>query len=131
MALDLNQFGRAKYVALVTYRRSGDAVSTPVWFAVDADAVFVWTEGDSGKVKRLRNNPSCTVALCDMRGRVTGPHYDAKAHLLSETDGPRVHALLNAKYGLAKKAVERWNGLWSAVRRRPGSDAFIEIRLMR
>jgi len=60
-----------KYVLLTTFRRNGDAVPTPVWIAAlpDGTAGFT-TEIDSGKVKRIRNNPAVTLQPCTMRGRV-------------------------------------------------------------
>ncbi|HAP78496.1 MAG TPA: PPOX class F420-dependent oxidoreductase [Acidimicrobiaceae bacterium] len=59
------------YVLLTTFRRNGDAVPTPVWIVglPDGSAGFT-TELDSGKVKRIRNNPKVTLQPCDMRGKV-------------------------------------------------------------
>ena len=45
------------YLSLATFRRDGREVATPVWFAEGDGAVWVFTAGDSGKVKRLRNSP--------------------------------------------------------------------------
>jgi PPOX class probable F420-dependent enzyme len=45
------------FVSLTTFRKSGERVSTPVWIARDGDALLVTTPDDTGKVKRIRNNP--------------------------------------------------------------------------
>ena len=37
------------YVSLTTFRRSGAAVTTPVWAAPDGESLIVWTRADSGK----------------------------------------------------------------------------------
>ena len=45
------------------------------------------TEIDSGKVKRIRNNPSVTLQPCNMRGKVTGtPVVNATAEVLLGAD---------------------------------------------
>jgi hypothetical protein len=45
-----------KYMLLVTYKRNGDAVPMPVWFGRQKDRLFVWTEANAYKAKRLRND---------------------------------------------------------------------------
>ena len=44
-------------VAFRYRRRNGNAVETPVWFAEHAGKLYVFSAGDAGKVKRLRNSP--------------------------------------------------------------------------
>jgi len=41
-----------RYMRLTTYRRDGEAVSTPVWFAILDDRIHVFTDNESGKVRR-------------------------------------------------------------------------------
>jgi len=75
-------------------------VATPVWFAEDADAYYVFSAGDAGKVKRLRLSDIAKVAPCDVRGALLGDWLNAKAKLLG--DGAEVQRALNAlrrKYG--------------------------------
>jgi PPOX class probable F420-dependent enzyme len=48
-----------KYALLVTFRRNGDPVPSPVWIAVDAAGrAYTQTGAKSGKVKRIRNDPT-------------------------------------------------------------------------
>ncbi len=56
------------YISLETFKKSGDGVKTPVWFARVGDALWVVTDGTSYKVKRLRRDPRVRLAQCDMRG---------------------------------------------------------------
>lgn len=59
-----------KYIALTTYRKSGEAVTTPVWVnAVSDGRIGFWTSMGSGKTKRMKNNPEVTVQASDARGR--------------------------------------------------------------
>jgi len=46
-----------KYVSLVSFRKNGAAVPTPVWFGEKDGKLYVMTRSDSGKYKRIRNNP--------------------------------------------------------------------------
>jgi PPOX class probable F420-dependent enzyme len=91
---------RARYLNLATFRRSGVAVETPVWFAADEDRYYVFSAGNAGKVKRLRNSSRARVASCDMRGKVLGSWRDADAVLIREEETVRkAHRALRRKYG--------------------------------
>lgn len=58
-----------RYVSLTTFRRSGEAVATPVWFALYNGRLYVTTPPDSGKMKRIRNNPEVLLVPSDAFGR--------------------------------------------------------------
>src|SRR5258708_2439634 len=66
-----------RYISLTTFRRDGRAVPTVVWFAHDGERILVWTGANSGKVKRIKNNPRVTVAPCDRTGKVTSETWNA------------------------------------------------------
>ena len=121
---DIAALDRQRYVALATFRRTGAEVRTPVWFAVAHDRIYVFTAGESGKVKRLRHSSRARVAPCDMRGQVRGTWSDGTAHLVTE---PRVieraHAALRAKYGWQM----RLGDLFSRLSRRFDRRAILEI----
>src|SRR4029453_8567756 len=68
----LNDLDASHYCLVVTYRRDGTPVPTPVWFGIDDGRVFFRAEGDSGKVKRIRANATVRAAPCDGRGRPSG-----------------------------------------------------------
>ena len=70
--MDIATFDRHRYLTLATFRRTGAEVRTPVWFAAVAGKLYVFTAGESGKVKRLRGSSRARVAPSDMRGRVRG-----------------------------------------------------------
>ena len=75
-----------KYCRLVTFRRSGAAVATPVWFAIDGDRLVVKTEDPSGKVKRIRATSRVEVAPCTLRGRPLGPPRGGRARILPSAE---------------------------------------------
>ena len=59
-----------KYLALTTFRRSGEGVVTPVWVAPLSDGrIGFWTADGSGKTKRMRHTSRVTVQASDGAGR--------------------------------------------------------------
>jgi PPOX class probable F420-dependent enzyme len=102
----LLQFAEQKYLCLETFRKKGLGVRTPVWFAAsrpispDSSEVilYVYTIGNSGKVKRIRNNPRVRVAPCNMRGGLRGDWVDARAEILQGEEAAKGMLLLNRKY---------------------------------
>ena len=78
-----------KYISLTTFRKTGAAVATPVWFGEQDGKLYVMTLSKMGKAKRIRNNPQVRVAPCTMRGKVTGPEFAAIARLLPKEDFAR------------------------------------------
>jgi uncharacterized protein len=97
---ELETLDREPYLSLTTFRRSGRAVETPVWFAFHAGSLYVFTAGDSGKVKRLRRDSRVRVAACTARGRVKGAWIEGRARLVGEqATEAAAYAALARKYG--------------------------------
>jgi PPOX class probable F420-dependent enzyme len=98
-----SELARERYVNFVTFRKSGAEVKTPIWFATDPEEprrLWMYTNGKSGKVKRLRNSGRSRVAACNARGGVHGPWLDASTRI--EDDSARIERafdLLVEKYG--------------------------------
>lgn len=96
----LARLERGAYVSFATRKRSGEFVPTPVWFAPGDGGYYLFSAGDAGKVKRLRNFSECRLAPCTVTGRVTGDWLQARAFLLEEPgDITRALAALRRKYG--------------------------------
>ncbi len=96
----LAQFGGQKYISLETFKKNGQGVQTPVWFVLHQSAFYVYTEADSGKVKRIRNNPLVRVAVCNIRGDIKGPWLAASASLVEGDERLAADKLLDRKYFL-------------------------------
>ena len=94
-----------KYLSLTTFRKSGAGVPTPVWFAENNGKLYVMTRSDSGKYKRLCNNPQVRIAPCTARGKVTGPDFAATAHVLPPDAWPAARHVLHKKYWLARLPI--------------------------
>lgn len=106
------------YASLATFRKNGNAVRTPVWFGESDGKLYVMTRPDSGKCKRIRNNPEVRLAPCTMRGRITGPEFTGKACILPAEDWPRARQTVRRKYWLARVPF-----LWSK------ENVYLEIEL--
>jgi PPOX class probable F420-dependent enzyme len=115
-----------KYVSLVTYRRNGVEVKTPVWIAKVSRLYYVFSAGDAGKVKRIRATPRVRLAACDVRGNVRGPWIEAHARIvLDPTLIADVRRALRRKYGVVMGLLDVMATLTGRIRRR----AYIEIEL--
>jgi len=88
-----------------------------VWFAADPNppngvmTFYVYTLPDSGKVKRIRNNPKVRIAPCNMRGDVRGAWIEARARFCSTDETAKGQSLLIEKYGLVKRIGDFFSGL--------------------
>jgi PPOX class probable F420-dependent enzyme len=103
LSQDLTALADERFVSLTTFRKSGEAVSTPVWIARDGDELIVTTPRRSGKVKRLRNDARVTLIPCDRRGRVSdyAVPIEAAARIDADTgEVERLGRVFLAKYRL-------------------------------
>jgi len=96
------RFGDHSYISLETFKKNGEGVKTPVWFVLHDDALYAYTEADSWKVKRIRNNPRVRVAGCNFRGDVKGEWVDAKATLIDGDERLAADERLDRKYFLKR-----------------------------
>ena len=63
--------GDEKTVAVTTFRKNGDPVTTPVWpHPVSNGRLGFWTAMGSGKTKRLKNDPRVTLQPCSSSGKL-------------------------------------------------------------
>ncbi len=114
----LKQFHNQQFLSLETFRKSGIGVKTPVWFAQEGDTFYIWTVGDSGKIKRIRNNPQVSIAPCKRFGKVIGEWVPALASVDHSPAAVRhVEVLLSRKLGiefavfrLVDRLRDRWKG---------------------
>ena len=99
--MTFTDLGREQYISLETFRKNGEGVKTPVWVVGEGDKLYVWTQRDSWKVKRIRNNSQVRLAKSDQRGNTSGEWIRAQARVL---DTPEARASmqqrLTKKYGL-------------------------------
>jgi uncharacterized protein len=102
---NLSRFVHEKHISIETYRKTGDAVRTPVWFVEENGELFIRTDSDSGKVKRIRNNPKVRVATSNMRGTVKGSWVEGEARIIEPESFEHVFSLLRKKYGMFYRII--------------------------
>jgi len=103
----IEEAARAKRALLVTYRRDGTPVPTPVWAAEADRALYVRSERASGKVKRLRRDPRMLVAPCTVRGAPLGPPFEASGRVLASEEEAVAERALAKRYGAGREVFER------------------------
>ncbi|MFF8960102.1 PPOX class F420-dependent oxidoreductase [Streptomyces sp. NPDC014894] len=92
------EFAAVRYISLTTFRKDGTGVATPVWFAQDGEKLYVWTNSESWKVKRLRNDSRVTVTECDARGKIAEGARSARGTAELFDDLTETRRLLARKY---------------------------------
>ena len=102
---NLETFEKAKYINIQTYKKTGQPISTPVWFIIKDNKIFFRTSHNSGKIKRIRNNNKVKFALCDIRGKIKGEWYEGIAKIENDSDNSILFQI-NKKYGLSSRLMK-------------------------
>ncbi len=122
--MTLNELGNPSYIALETFRKSGQGVATPVWAVAENGKLYVWTDSNSGKIKRIRNNGRVRLCASDWRGTPQGEWLEAQARLLeSAAEEEKQRQRLLTKYGWEYRLFR----LFGAVMRRGMKPVVVEI----
>ena len=107
----LTQFANQRYLNIETYRKTGKAVATPMWFAEENGTFYIYSLANAGKVKRIRNNPKVRIVPCDARGKPKGKWVEARARILDEPGAALGHKLLSERYGWMKRLADAFSKL--------------------
>ena len=97
---------KAQYILLTTFTKDGRPKPTPIWAALDTDGgdrLLVITEGKSWKLKRIRNTPRVTMAICDVRGRPKSEAVEGTAAVLDKSNNGAVYDAIGKRYGIVGK----------------------------
>ena len=98
----LEDLDRRAYCILVSYKKDGNPVPSPLWFGVSNGKVYVHTGGY--KVKRIGRNPHVLVAPSSFRGKPLGPPFAGTARILPKEENAEAERCLDAHYGLQRRA---------------------------
>ena len=118
--MPMMELSKHPYFSLRTFRKSGQGVDTPVWFATDGDNThYVFSAGNAGKVKRLRNSSQVQVASCDARGGTLGEWIDGHAWLVDDdAECDKAYTLLRRKYGWQMALTDFFSRLTGKIGKR-------------
>lgn len=107
-----------RFVSLVTFRRDGEPVATPVWFAGTDTGFVVGTHQDSGKVRRILANPAIRFAACNFRGLERAAYRDGTAVVVTGGQTEAAEEALVEKYGWQWRAFGRTIDCFLSIDRR-------------
>lgn len=122
----LHSLGRERYVSLATFRRDGRAVETPVWVVEHRGRLYVFTEADSWKVKRMRRDPRVRITPCNVRGALRGDATPGSGRIVGDPDTEAaVYRAFERKYGWQMHLLN----LFSRLGGRIGGRAVLELEI--
>ncbi len=112
-----------QFIQLKTFRKSGVAVATTMWFALHDGKLYVNTGVSTGKMKRIRNNGHVQFTPCTRFGAVLGDgaELDGHARELAASEAQIARGILIKKYGLPFRIFLLFGNM------RKTSRVFIEI----
>jgi PPOX class probable F420-dependent enzyme len=93
------------FIVLTTFKKSGEGVTTPIWFVFANSKVYFYTFEKAWKVKRLKKNPNVEFAPANARMfapskyTVIGRTIRGIVRSLAKEEAEEADRLLSKKYG--------------------------------
>jgi uncharacterized protein len=113
---------KSQYVLLTTFTKDGRPKPTPIWAAPDGDRLLVITQEKSWKVKRIRNTPRVTLAVCDMGGHPKSEPLEATATILDKSQTGAVYDAVGREYGLIGRVFNLFSKLRGGMQKNVGLE---------
>jgi PPOX class probable F420-dependent enzyme len=111
-----------KHALVVTFKRDGTAVPTPIWFGLDeVGRLYFRTGATVAKVRRIRNDPRVLVAPCTLRGKPLGPSIEATARVVAPDEKDHAETSIQSNFGLGRRLYE------SAADSVGADEAYVEV----
>jgi PPOX class probable F420-dependent enzyme len=95
----------AKYLLLESQRTDGTWVGTRMWFAAVNNTIFLRTEADSPKLRRMSRRPIVKVAPCTMRGKPLDDYIECAAQIVPRERAEQAEAAFRRGYGPLRRLV--------------------------
>jgi PPOX class probable F420-dependent enzyme len=99
-----------KYCLLVSYRKNGDPMPSPLWFGTGNGKLYFHTAAYSAKVKRIRKNPEVRVAPANNRGVPRGAPFVGQARILGGDETAEAERAIQANYGAGRRIYTKVGG---------------------
>ena len=122
MAPTFAEVTAAEYILLTTFTKDGRPKPTAVWAAPLGERVVIITGEQSWKVKRIRNTPRVTLAICDRAGKPKSESIDAAAVVLDKSETPAVYDAIGKRYGVIGKVFNVVSKLRGGERKNVGIE---------
>jgi uncharacterized protein len=105
---DFEALRNFRQAIVVTYRRSGEPMPTPINHAISDDGkLYFRSEPHVGKMKRIRNDPRVLVVPSTFRGKPRGAAAEGIARELSGAEAERAFELIRSNWGGVMRPYER------------------------
>jgi uncharacterized protein len=115
---------KSEYILLTTFTKDGRPKPTAIWAAPKGDGLVAITQEQSWKVKRIRNTPRVTIAVCDRGGKPKGEAVEATASILDKSANGATYDAIGQRYGLLGKTFN----LFSKLRGGMKNNVSIELK---
>lgn len=116
-----------KAINLTSYYDTGRSVTTPTWFVKISNKVYLLTDPQSYKVKRIKQTGRVEVSPSTLQGKPLGEAIQAQARTLDNKEDQEsiesVYKAMRKKYGLMLR-IFTWIG---RLRGRGYIDVAVEI----
>jgi PPOX class probable F420-dependent enzyme len=117
------EIAKAEYILLTTFTKDGSPKPTAVWAAPDGSGrLVVITVEKSWKVKRIRNTPRVTLAICDRAGKPKSEAIEATAAILDKSETGTVYDAISRRYGLLGKTFNFFSKLRGGMKNNVGLE---------
>ncbi|GFG54936.1 PPOX class F420-dependent enzyme [Mycolicibacterium agri] len=111
MPVTFADVAKSEYILLTTFTKDGRPKPTAIWAAPDGDGLVAITQEKSWKVKRIRNTPRVTIAVCDRRGNPKSEAVEAVATILDKSANGATYDAIGKRYGLLGKTFNVFSKL--------------------
>ena len=111
MPVTFADVAKSDYILLTTFTKDGRPKPTAIWAAPKGDGLVVIAQEKSWKVKRIRNTPRVTIAVCDRSGNPKGDAVEATAAILDKSANGATYDAIGKRYGLVGKAFNVFSKL--------------------
>ena len=107
-APDFSALRGARQALVVTFKRSGEPVPTPVNFGLDDEGrLYFRSEPHVAKVRRIRNDPHVRVCPCNMRGKPSGPATEGRARVVPPEEEEHAASVVASNWSASMRTFER------------------------
>jgi PPOX class probable F420-dependent enzyme len=107
-AADFEALRGARQALVVTFRRSGDPVPTPVNFGLDDEGrLYFRSEPHVAKIRRIRRDPHVRVCPCNLRGKPTGPVAEGRARVVPAAEEEHAARTVASNWSAPMRVFER------------------------
>ena len=108
VAGDFEGFRGARQCLVVTFKRSGEGVPTPVNFGLSDDGrLYFRSEPHVAKVRRIQRDPHVRVCPCSFRGKPLGPLVEGRARVLPESENERAYSIVASNWRSDMRPFEK------------------------